>query len=160
MIGIFSSGIGGLTVVKEIKKALPFYDLVYFGDTARAPYGNKSEKLIKQYALQDADFLIKYGTKIIVVACNTVAAVALNELLTKISIPVLEVITPALQSALATTVSGRIGVIGARATINSGAFYKQQKILSTSDNIDSPSNLNEPAFIRKKIKIKNCNHLK
>ncbi len=153
MIGIFDSGIGGLTVVKEIKKILPQYDLVYFGDTARVPYGNKSTDLIRHYAEKDADFLLQQGAKIIVVACNTVSAVALDYLRSKISVPIFGVIKPALQAALQVTKSGRIGIIGTRATINSGAFTKELKVLSVNQSEDQTS-INIPAFVRRRQKIK------
>lgn len=149
MIGVFDSGIGGLTVVKQIKRILPQYDLIYFGDTARVPYGNKSEALIKQYALQDAKFLIKHGAKVIVVACNTVSAVALEKLRSDLAVPFFGVIEPAWQAAVAATVSGRIGVIGTRATINSNVFLKQLKAMKNDSPIEVNSALNEPAFLRK-----------
>lgn len=122
MIGIFDSGIGGLTVVKEVFQQLPDYPVVYFGDTARTPYGSKSDHTIQQYALEDAQFLIRRGAKIIVIACNTASAVATDYLRQKLSVPVFEVITPAITEAAATTDSKRVGVIGTRATINSRIY--------------------------------------
>lgn len=155
MIGIFDSGIGGLTVLKEIKKILPQYDLVYFGDTARVPYGNKSTNLIKQYAQADADFLWKMGAKIIIVACNTASAVALDDLRKNFTVPIFGVIQPALQSALQVTKSGRIGVIGTRATVNSGAFTKELKVLNIDNEEDkSVAAINVPAYVRKQQKVK------
>jgi len=150
MIGIFDSGIGGLTVVKAIKKALPSYDLVYFGDTARVPYGNKSEDLIKQYAQEDTEFLIGKGAKIIIVACNTASAVALDYLRSNFDIPIFGVIEPAIAGALAATVNGNIGVIGTRATINSGIFEKLLKNFNLSEqNKKIDKDVNIPAFMRK-----------
>ncbi len=150
MIGIFDSGIGGLTVAKAIKKVLPSYDLVYFGDTARVPYGNKSDDLIKQYALEDAKFLISKGAKIIIVACNTASSVALDYLRSNFDIPIFGVIEPAVRGALEATVNGNIGVIGTRATINSKVFEKLLKnfdLLKQNKKIDK--NVNVPAFMRK-----------
>ncbi len=155
MIGIFDSGIGGLTVLKEIKRLLPFYDLVYFGDTARVPYGNRSSALINQYAQEDANFLIKMGAKIIVVACNTVSAVALENLRNNIPVPIFGVIQPALRAALQVAKSGRIGVIATRATVSSNAFTNELKVLNLhgKENI-TDSNINVPAFVRRQQQIK------
>lgn len=126
MIGIFDSGVGGLTVAKEIMKELPEYDLIYFGDTARTPYGNKSKETIVKYALEDADFLIKKGAKILVVACNTASSLAYNELKEKYpNIPIFEVITPAVEAAVFASKNRRIGVIGTRATIKSEIYNKK-----------------------------------
>ena len=128
MIGVFDSGVGGLTVVRELKKQLPEYNLVYFGDTARTPYGNKSKETIIKYALEDADFLIRKGAKILVVACNTASAVAFDALKEKHpNIPIFEVITPAVKDACEATKNNRIGVIGTRATIGSGIY--EEKLL-------------------------------
>lgn len=124
MIGIFDSGLGGLTVVKEVFKQLPEYQVVYFGDTARYPYGAKSEDTIKKYAEQDAEFLIGKGAKIIVIACNTASAVATDHLKKKFDLPIFEVITPTVNAAGKITRNKRIGVIGTRATINSGVYEK------------------------------------
>lgn len=119
---------GGLTVAKEIMKILPGYDLVYFGDTARAPYGNKSKETIVRYAFEDADFLIKKGAKMIVIACNTASAYAFEALKEKYpDMPIFEVITPAAEAAAAMTRSGRVGVIGTRATIKSGIYEGKLK---------------------------------
>lgn len=124
MIGIFDSGIGGLTVVKKFLEILPNYQLLYFGDTARTPYGGRGEKVIKKYSQEDAEFLIKKGAKIIVIACNTASAVAADDLKKKLSVPVFEVVTPAVEKAVAITKNKRIGVIGTRATINSKIYEK------------------------------------
>jgi glutamate racemase len=124
MIGIFDSGIGGLTVVKKMFEILPDYQLLYFGDTARTPYGNRGEEVIKKYALEDAEFLIKKGAKVIVIACNTASAVAAEDLKKKLSVPVFEVVLPAVEKATQVTRNKKIGVIGTRATINSGIYEK------------------------------------
>jgi len=115
-------------VLREIIKNLPGYDVVYFGDTARTPYGNKSKETIVKYALEDADFLIKKGAKIIVVACNTASSLACEELKNKYSnVPIFEVITPAVEAALRSTKNNKIGIIGTRATINSGIYEAKLK---------------------------------
>jgi len=120
MIGIFDSGVGGITVVKELKKIAPNLSFVYLGDNARAPYGNHSRELIQQYAQEDVEFLLAQGAKVIVVACNTVSALAGDFLKAKFKVPIFEVITPAIDSAI-NFGSKRIGVIGTRGTIASGA---------------------------------------
>ena len=124
-IGIFDSGIGGLTVVKELIKLLPKENLVYFGDTARVPYGTRSVKLIKQYALEDAAFLEQFDIKILIIACNTASAVAVDLLKSALIIPVTGVIEPVVSAALNISTKKRIGVIGTTATINSQAYNKQ-----------------------------------
>jgi glutamate racemase len=123
-IGVFDSGIGGLTVVKQLLQYLPNEDIVYFGDTARVPYGTKSEKLIKRYALD---------VKILVVACNSVSAVALDLLVSSCTIPVLGVIEPGVEAAVSQTHKNKIGVIGTTATINSNAYYR--KIIKLNPDI-------------------------
>jgi len=125
MIGVFDSGIGGLTVVRELLKQMPENGIIYFGDTARYPYGNKSKETIERYALQDARFLIEHGAKIIVVACNTASALAIDKLRQEINLPLFEVITPAVEQAVASTSSKRIGVIGTRGTIKSEIYTKK-----------------------------------
>jgi glutamate racemase len=122
MIGIFDSGVGGLTVVKEIFKKLPDYEIVYFGDTARTPYGNKSKEAIIRYAKEDAEFLLKKGAKIIIIACNTASAVATDFLRKNINVPVFEVISPAAKQAVSITKRKKIGIIGTRATISSNVY--------------------------------------
>jgi glutamate racemase len=124
-IGIFDSGIGGLTVAKAVAKALPNEDIIYFGDTARVPYGIKSEETVREYALQITDFLLSKGVKMILIACNTVSASAKNEIKAKTgSLPVLDVITSGTEMALAQTPNDHIGVIGTLATVNSRAYEK------------------------------------
>ena len=127
MIGIFDSGIGGLTVVRAIMDELPGYDLVYFGDTARTPYGTKSRQTVIDYSLQNTEFLIKQGAKMIVMACNTASSVATESLKKNFNLPIYEVITPAVRLALEKTQKSVIGVIGTRATINSGIYEKKIK---------------------------------
>jgi len=126
-IGIFDSGIGGLTVIKELIKLMPKENLVYFGDTARVPYGTRSVKLIKQYALEDAAFLEQFNIKLLIIACNTASAVAVDLLKSALIIPVTGVIEPVVSAALKISKKKRIGVIGTTATINSQAYNNQIK---------------------------------
>lgn len=125
LIGIFDSGIGGLTVVKEIKKQLPEYKLVYFGDTARLPYGTKTKRTIIRYSKENVAFLVKQKSMIIVVACNTASALAGAHLKKKLSLPVFDVIAPAVRAAKKVTRNKRIGVIGTPSTISSGVYQAQ-----------------------------------
>lgn len=124
MIGIFDSGIGGLTVARAIKNFLPDCDICYFGDTARTPYGTKSQDTVTQYALENTRFLLDKGAKIIVVACNTASAVAIPALRAEFDVPIFEVIAPAVEMALSQPKISKIGVIGTRATIGSGIYEK------------------------------------
>lgn len=121
-MGVFDSGLGGLTVVHALQAVLPKEDVVYLGDTARVPYGNKSARLVKEYSLQIADFLVEQGAKIIVIACNTASAVALEGLQKHVDVPVLGVIEPGARAALTATRNKHIGVIGTIATIDSGSY--------------------------------------
>jgi len=125
MIGVFDSGIGGLSVVKGIFRYLPQYPIIYFGDTARFPYGIKGPEVIKGYARENVQFLIDKGAKVIVVACNTVSAVALEDLRQEFSIPIFGVIEPAVNCAISLTRNKKVGVIGTRATINSNIYEKK-----------------------------------
>ena len=124
MIGVLDSGIGGLTVVRRIFDLLPDRRVVYFGDTARLPYGTKSAETVTAYALQDAALLLERGAKLIVVACNSASAVALEALRARFEAPILGVIEPAVQAAARESRSGEIGVIGTRATVDSGIYQR------------------------------------
>ena len=126
-IGVFDSGLGGLTVVKEIRKILPNESIIYLGDTARIPYGTRSQETVTRFSLEDARFLLKENVKCIVVACNTASALAFDSLVKIIKIPVFEVITPASEKAAAITKAKRVGVIGTRGTITSRAYEKKIK---------------------------------
>jgi len=130
-IGIFDSGIGGLTVVRQIRRALPHEDMVYLGDTARVPYGTKSPSTVVRFACEDTQFLIQQNVKAVVAACNTVSAWALPTLGKKFGIPIFGVIIPGAQFALSKTRNRRIGVIGTTATIRSMAYSRA--ILSRDD---------------------------
>ena len=121
-IGIFDSGLGGLTVYKEIRKLLPHEDLIYFGDTARVPYGNKSKETIIRYSSEIFRFLAGKGVKIVIVACNTSSSLALGDLRKIGKIPVFGVIEPGAKKAALSSMGGNIAVIGTSATIKSRAY--------------------------------------
>lgn len=121
-IGVFDSGIGGLTVVHALTKRLPHENIVYFGDTARVPYGPKSPLVIREYAAQDVDFLISKDVKMVVIACNTVSGVALDVVTKHAKVPVVGVIIPGSGAAVAATKKKRVGIIGTIATVNSKAY--------------------------------------
>ncbi len=121
-IGVFDSGIGGLTVVRELKRLLPSEAILFFGDTARVPYGPKSPETVRRFAREDASFLARKGVKMIVVACNTVSSVAFEDLAGSVSVPLVGVVDPAARVAASGSATGRIGVIGTRATVASGAY--------------------------------------
>jgi glutamate racemase len=132
-IGVFDSGIGGLTVVRELMALLPHESIVYFGDTARVPYGTKSPEVVRSFALQDTRFLLKQGVKLVVVACHTASSVALEDLSGAFSIPVYGVIEPGVDAALKATRNDKIGVIGTRGTILSGTYEK--KLAARRENV-------------------------
>jgi glutamate racemase len=129
-IGVFDSGIGGMTVVKELFETVPHESIVYFGDSARVPYGTKSVETVRRYAREDTELLLAYDVKMIVVACNTVSAIALAEVERMAHdassgathIPVIGMIGPCAAEAVRMTTNGRIGIIGTEATIASGAY--------------------------------------
>ncbi|MEY2719277.1 MAG: hypothetical protein RLZZ273_643 [Bacteroidota bacterium] len=133
-IGVFDSGIGGLTVLKHLVRLMPEERFVYLGDTARVPYGNKSAETVQLYARQCAAFLCQHDVKLIVVACNTASALALEDLRMHQSIPVIGVIDPAARASIGATTRGHIGVIGTRATIASHAY--ENSIRSHSHRTD------------------------
>ena len=133
-IGIFDSGIGGLTVLKEVRKILPEEEIFYFGDTARVPYGVKTKDLIVEYSMQITDFLLKKDIKALVIACNTATALALDELKSKYDIPVIGVIDAGVRTAISMTKNKNIGVIGTKATINSKKY--KEKIEKESKEIN------------------------
>lgn len=121
-IGIFDSGVGGLTVARAILDQLPNESTLYIGDTARGPYGPRSLAEVREFALETMDFLVEQGVKAIVIACNTASAAMLRDARERYSIPVIEVIQPAVRRAVAASRTGNIGVIGTRATIDSKAY--------------------------------------
>ena len=122
-IGVFDSGLGGLSVIKELNRVLPDENIVYFGDTGRVPYGTKSPETIVKYARQDERFLLSHGVKLIIAACGTVSSVAgFTE--DELPVPFIEVVTPAAKAAVNATKSGRIGVLGTAATVNSNSYKR------------------------------------
>lgn len=127
-VGVFDSGIGGLTVLHEIIETLPRENTVYLGDTARSPYGTKSVDTVLRYSFENSEFLVEKGVKMIVVACNTSTAIALDHLKDEFELPVIGVIEPGVRSAIAATKSKKVGVIGTEATIQSGAYTRALKV--------------------------------
>ena len=125
MIGIFDSGVGGLTVTKAIMEVVPGYDIVYFGDTAHTPYGTKSPETVMGYTVNNIEFLLDQGASVIVIACNTASSVATAGVLERFDVPIFEVVTPAVERAVSTSKNLRFGVIGTRATISSGIYHKK-----------------------------------
>src|SRR5580704_4257031 len=130
-LGVFDSGLGGLTVVRALRLALPHEDIVYLGDTARVPYGTKGPATVIKYALGCARHLVGRGVKAIVIACNTVSAVAPERLRIELDLPVLGVIEPGARAAVAATKKGKIGVLATAATIASGAYPRAVSAIST-----------------------------
>ena len=121
-IGVFDSGIGGLTVVRQLRRVMPGEDIVYLGDTARVPYGTKSPSTVVRFSCEDTQFLLQQNVKAVVVACNTASAWALPTLEKKFNVPIFGVILPGVRAALDTSRTGRIGVIGTGATIRSKSY--------------------------------------
>lgn len=121
-IGVFDSGVGGLTVAREIMRQLPNEDIVYFGDTARVPYGSKSKSTILKYSKQIVRFLMTKNVKAIVIACNTASALTLDEIAAEIDIPIIGVVKPGAKMAVESTKTGNIGVIGTASTVKSGIY--------------------------------------
>lgn len=123
-VGIFDSGVGGLTVVSEVRRRLPGLDILYFGDTARVPYGNKSPEVVLRYSREISAFLAGKGISYLVVACNTSSAIALESLERELRVPVLGMIGPGAAAAVEATQTGKVGLIGTRATVQSRAYEK------------------------------------
>jgi len=136
-IGVFDSGIGGLTVVRALHELLPNENIFYLGDTARVPYGNKSAETVERYSLELARMLMAEDAKLIVVACNTVSSVAIPKLRAGVSIPVIGVIEPGAHAAIAMTRNRHVGVIGTRATIRSGAYENALRALNVHVRVSS-----------------------
>ena len=129
-IGVFDSGLGGLTAVRELARIMPEEDLVYFGDTGRVPYGNRSKDILVKYARQDVAFLRTFDPKAIVVACGTVSTTAIKTLQKENDVPIIGVVVPAAQAAAQLTKNGRVGLIGTKASIRSGAY---ERVLTSPD---------------------------
>jgi glutamate racemase len=128
-VGVFDSGIGGLTVVRALRARLPGESIVYFGDTARVPYGTKSAETIARFAREDAGFLLDRGVKLVVVACHSAASAALGELGRRLPVPVVGVIEPGARAVIRATRRGRVAVIGTRATVAAGAYERAIRAL-------------------------------
>ncbi len=144
-IGVFDSGLGGLTVLRALHRRLPCEDMIYFGDTARVPYGTKGENTVRAFARQDAGLLVAKGVKLVVVACNTASAFALDHLRESLPVPVLGVIQPGVAAALAATRGGVVGVIGTSGTIRSGRY--QQGLLAGGLQEDQILAVECPLFV-------------
>ena len=129
-IGVFDSGLGGLSVVRHLRQFLPHETIVYFGDTARIPYGTKSRPTVVQFALETAGFLLRFDPKLIVAACNTASALALDVLAREMPVPVIGVVEPGARAAVRLGDGGRVAVIGTEATIASGAYLKAIRALT------------------------------
>ncbi|MEA3490152.1 MAG: glutamate racemase [Candidatus Omnitrophota bacterium] len=138
-IGIFDSGVGGLTVARSVHKRLPHEDIIYFGDTARVPYGNKSRATIKRFSRQIIDFMMGKKVKMIIVACNTASSLALPSLKDDYAVPVIGVIAPGIREAVRLSGNGRIGVIGTGATISSGSYERELKRIDKTCRLFSKS---------------------
>jgi len=128
-IGIFDSGVGGLTVLHAIVEALPHEDVVYLGDTGRYPYGTKSAETVTRYSVENVEFLVERRVKMLVVACNSASAVALDALRARFDLPIVGVIEPGARAAVERTRNQRVGVIGTEATIGSGAYTQALRTL-------------------------------
>jgi glutamate racemase len=126
-IGVFDSGVGGLTVVREIQRQLPGESVIYFGDTARVPYGSKSPETVIRFSRELASFLLSKGVKLLVAACNTASSVSMPALTEFSPVPVVGVIEPGAEAAAKRTTSGIVGVIGTNGTISSGAYQRALK---------------------------------
>ena len=155
-IGVFDSGVGGLTVVKVLIHHLPNEDIVYFGDTARVPYGSKSKQTIVRFSVENALFLLRYNVKMIVVACNTASSVALGVLSKNFKVPVIGVIIPGAIEAAALTSNKKVGLIGTSTTIRSSSYKKELLKLDSSIRVFSKScplfvPLAEEGWLNKKI---------
>lgn len=140
-IGVFDSGVGGLTVVKQLIRYLPKEDIIYFGDTARVPYGTKSTKTVERFSVENALFLLRFKVKCIVVACNTSSSIALLLLKQSFKVPIIGVIEPGAREALSATRNSRIGIIGTTATISSRAYENEISRLVNAEFLEKRSGL-------------------
>ena len=129
-IGIFDSGVGGLTVFSEVEKALPREEIVYFGDTARVPYGTKSKETVTRFSVENVEFLMRHDVKLVVVACNTASSLCLDFLKRCFRVPIIGVIEPGAKCAADATRTAIVGVVGTNATVSSGAYEKAIKRLN------------------------------
>lgn len=136
-IGVVDSGVGGLTVAKEVLRQLPREDIIYFGDTDRCPYGPRSYEEVRRFSMQMISYVLTYDIKALMIACNTATAVVLPEITSMLDIPVIGVIEPGARSAIRNTKKGKIAVIGTEGTIRSGAYAKSLKKLSPAATVVS-----------------------
>jgi glutamate racemase len=136
-VGIFDSGVGGLTVLREVEKVLPKEEIIYFGDTARVPYGTKSRETVTKFSVENVEFLMKHNVKLVLVACNTASSLSLDFLKRCFRVPIIGVIDPGARSAVNVTRTSRIGVIGTNATITSGAYEKAVRKISSKITVYS-----------------------
>ncbi|MFD1953471.1 glutamate racemase [Paenibacillus thailandensis] len=143
-IAVLDSGVGGLTVVKEMMRQLPREKVIYFGDTARTPYGPRPSREVLHFTREIVDYLLQFRPKMIVIACNTATAVALEDIRSRVNVPVIGVINPGARAAIKRTKTGVIGVIGTQGTINSGAYEHALKELSPHVHVISEAC---PAFV-------------
>lgn len=143
-IAILDSGVGGLTVVKEVMRQLPREKIIYFGDTARTPYGPRPAEQVLHFTREIVDYLLQYNPKMIVIACNTATAVALEDIRSRVSVPVVGVIHPGARAAIGRTLRGHIGIIGTEGTVQSGAYDYALRLLSPHVTIMSQAC---PAFV-------------
>ena len=138
-IGVFDSGVGGLTVVSRLEEFLPGEDIIYFGDTARVPYGTKSKETVTRFSVENVEFLMQKDVKLVVVACNTASSLSLDFLKRCFRVPIIGVIEPGAKAAVSVTRNNRIGVVGTRATIASGAYEKAIRKLSPKNRVFTQS---------------------
>jgi len=138
-IGVFDSGVGGLTVVGQMGRILPEEDIVYFGDTARVPYGTKSKETVTKFSVENVEFLMEKNVKLVVVACNTASSLALDFLKRCFRVPVIGVIEPGAKGAAASTRNKRVGVVGTNATVSSGAYEKAIRKISPKISVFAQS---------------------
>lgn len=155
-IGVFDSGVGGLTVVRELERQLPYENIIYFGDTARIPYGTKSEETIVRFSVENVRFLLGFDVKLIVIACNTSSSLSLPVLKKKFRLPIIGVVSPVAREAVRITFNKQVGVIGTPATIKSRSYEKeirrldpQVKVLTQSCPLFVP--LVEEGWIKDKV---------
>lgn len=152
-IGVFDSGIGGLTVLQAIHERLPHENTLYFGDTGRTPYGTKSPETIIKYSQQISRFLLENDVKMIVIACNTASAIAFESVKAAVPVPVIEVITPGAEAAAQATRNDRIGIIGTRGTVNSGVYVRAARKAIGTQLARAACCLNEPWRDANKVQI-------
>ncbi len=145
MIGVFDSGMGGLTAIKQIVKMMPYEDIIYFGDTGRVPYGTRSKDTIIKYSRQDVRFLLSKGVDAILIACGTVSANAIDILRSEFNVPVFGVVEAAAEKACELTKNGKVGIIGTNATVKSGAYVKHiEAIRPDIETVSTPCPLFVP----------------